>query len=134
MGWTGWRERQSRDPRALKARRALLQAKDRVRASEKAQRDGRPEKAATLLAEAIEHYLCDKLGPEAAGLPFQKTLELLRRRHPDVPDDRLSSLKGLWEELELRRFAPKAGGAKTEQQLADAALGHLQRLEKELHA
>jgi hypothetical protein len=134
VGLSAMREQEARDPRGQRARKALLRAKESIHASERARKGGRHDQAATLLAEAVQHYLYDKLGPDAAGMPFHKALELMHRRHPKIGEERLSSLRGLWDELEGRRFAPRSANQKTEQALADAAMGHLEALDRELRS
>jgi len=134
-GALNWlRSRQARDPFAFRSKTALGRAKAALRESQRAFRKGRPKEGLSLLAQALEGYVSDKLGPEAAGLPFRKTTELLARRHPSLPAESLEGVRGLWEEVQGLQYAPRQGEAGNGRSLAEAAADRLEALDREVRS
>jgi hypothetical protein len=131
LGAAAWDHRRRRalsDPAAARARSALRAAQGRLRQARAA---ADAAQAWTLLADTLAGYLADKLAVPASGLTVKRALELTRVAAASAPAEALEEIRSLWSELDMRRFAPAAGGED-----AAAAAGRLEallaRLEKEV--
>lgn len=129
LSFLQFREHSLADPKAARFRRALKSAQARIRAAQRPQEGAR---AAQLLAEALTHFLADKLDLPASGLTLRGAQDILRRRtslDPGLAD----RVKELWEELDLRRFAPSTPGAgrSEEASLSKELSALLKELEKQ---
>lgn len=118
-----WRRRQAeRDPRAVRRRLALAEAKDKA-----ARAAAEPERAPALLSEALAGYLAARLDQPTSSLTLRKALDGLSGLGASAAS--LESTRGLWTELDARRFAPGGGGA---EDLAGPLVDLLKRLETEV--
>ncbi len=129
FGWTEWKRREGLDPAGARARSARRAAQERLRQARQVAAD--PGASAARLSEAFTGYLADKLGQPASGLTLKRAQELLRQRRPDAPAELLDQVKELWDELDMRRFAPTAAG-ESAVAVADRVDALLERLDKEV--
>ena len=128
LGWTEQKRRSLLDPAGARARAARRAAQARLKQAREA---GDPAVAAARLSEALVGYLADKLGQPASGLTLKRAQELLRQRRPDAAPQTLEQVKELWEDLDMRRFAPTAAGESIVA-VADRIDALVERLDKEV--
>lgn len=118
-----WRRRQAeRDPRAVRRRLALSEAKDKA-----ARAAAEPERAPALLSEALAGYLAARLDQPTSSLTLRKAVDGLGALGAGAAS--IEETRRLWMELDARRFAPGGGGASD---LAGPLVDLLKRLETEV--
>jgi hypothetical protein len=126
-----WRRRAAdSDPRGRRFRDARRRAEERLSAAARLP-DPEAARAAALVDEALAAFVADKLDVPPAGLTLKAALDGLRglKRAPSAPS--LESLRSVWEEAALRRFAP--GGADSDaRRFADEALHVIRALDQEI--
>lgn len=125
------RKMSGEDGEGAQARRALATAKARIKEAHSLAAAGETAKAASILADVLNDYLCAKINCPIGGLTLKRILEQVKAFSPAVTDATLSELEKTWEELELIRFAPSAAAAGGDA-LARKVLDLLSTLEKEL--
>jgi hypothetical protein len=131
VGLVQYREFGLSDPLGARHRRAWKAASNRIKqASQLAASD--PHKSAGLMADALSHYLADKLGQRASGLTLRAAQELLRAKNPGLQPALLERIRELWDELDMRRFAPSQAVNGEQAQVSDSLRQLLEELEKEL--
>jgi len=130
LGWFGYRELGAADPKGRRFRLAYRTACARIKEAGRAKD---PHLAVGLLGETLGQYLADKLDQTASGLTLRQVQQLLRSRRVPVSDPLIERVKVLWDELDLRRFAPAAKGTEEDQaHLARTLKSLLQDLEGEV--
>ena len=136
LSFLQYREQALSDPKAARLRRALKSAQGRLKAAQKLGPQDH-QRAAGLLSEALTHFLADKFDQPASGLTLRQAQELLRRQTSLDPGLAVQ-VRELWEELDLRRFAPaspaKGGKHSEEARLASELAALFKRLDRELEA
>ncbi len=118
----------------LRRKKALATARQTVKTSENLFMQSRLSDAVEILSEALEDYLCDKLGCPLGGKTFRQILALIRGKFPSVPASTLQELEKLRDELEQLRFAPGSTQtiSSTQAPISVRLLELLEKLEKEL--
>lgn len=127
FGFSQYRRIALLDPAGARARGALRAAQLRLAEARRAD----PAQAVAALGEALAGYLAAKLGQPSSGLTAKRALELVRARKPDADAALLERVKDLWDELDMRRFAPSAANHPAED-IAAALSEILQRLDREV--
>jgi len=127
----GIRKMSGEDGDGAQARKAFSAAKGRIKEAQALSASGETAKAASVLADTLNDYLCTKISCPLGGLTLKRILEQVKAFSPSVTDATLSELEKTWEELELVRFAPSAAGTGGDA-LARKVLDLLSILEKEL--
>lgn len=121
------------DERKLRQRKALATARQAVKESETLFSQNKTNEAVGVLSDALDRYLCDKLGCALSGKTFRQTRAMLKEKFPSASASALTDLEALRDELEQIRFAP---GGQTEtdgqQPISARMLSLLELLEKEL--
>ena len=110
---TMYQEREASDPKGRRFRGAMKAAQKRL-ARAAALKSEDPKRAASLLSEALTHYLGDKLDAPASGLTLRRVLELLAAKAPGLGSPEHDEVRDMWEELDLLRFAPADADASAE--------------------
>jgi hypothetical protein len=109
------------DPRGRRARDAYAKAAARLREAEAAAQADARAKAEALVGGALAEFFADKLGRPAAGLTWREA-EGAVKSWPRAPSSStLERLRALWEEADVRRFAPGAAGGDAESFAREAA-------------
>ncbi|MBI5623241.1 MAG: protein BatD [Elusimicrobia bacterium] len=129
LSMTMYQEKLASDPKGRRFRGALKAARKRIHQAQDLKAKD-PKAAAALLSEALTRYLGDKLDAPASGLTLRRVVELLGSKAPGLGRE-LDSVKELWEELDLLRFAPAASHGKGSD-AAERLSSVLERLEKEV--
>ena len=114
------RDRELQDPLRARSRRALSQAKHRMKGSS----------SLGVQSSALSGYIADKLGLAGSGLSLEEAAERLRTQ--GVPEDDLQTLKKLWEEIDRGRFTPVETTDEEKKKTHSQTLALLARLEKRL--
>ena len=122
-GFVNYKTRLLSDPVKRRFREALPAAKSRIEESRRSQ------EPAALLADALANYIADKLNVPAAGLTLKDAVLRLKLKNPLMDETLLKTLKTLWENFEMLRFAPKATG-EADDALAENLLSLLKQLER----
>jgi len=129
--FAGIRKMSGDDGEGAQARKAFSSAKGRIKEAQALSAAGETAKAASVLADTLNDYLCAKISCPLGGLTLKRILEQVKAFSPSVTDATLSELEKTWEELELVRFAPSAAVSGGDA-LARKVLDLLSTLEKEL--
>ncbi|MFA6317882.1 MAG: BatD family protein [Elusimicrobiota bacterium] len=132
LGLTMYQEREASDPKGRRFRGALRAAHKRIRQAEALLQAGDGKAAASMLSEALTHYLGDKLDVPSSGLTVRRALELLSARAPGLAGRGLDPVRQAWEELDLMRFAPSAAPHGKGPDAAARMEALLKTLEKEI--
>ena len=130
LGSLAYRELGAVDPKGRRFRGAYRAARAKI--AEAARAKEAPV-AVALLGDALSQYLADKLDQPASGLTVRQVQQLLRARRVPVSEAVIEQLKTLWDELDLRRFAPAGKEAAEDLALlAQALKSLLEELEGEV--
>jgi hypothetical protein len=124
-----WRRRQGRlhaDRRAYRSRRALKEARQRLRAAADLRAKGEPAQYYAELHRAVIGFIADKLDAAAPGLDRLALAQSLQEK--GVRDEPLALLDALWREADGVRF----GGLPSDEPGRKAALDRAHRLLAEL--
>lgn len=126
-----WRRRADEaDPRGRRRREALARAETRLTAAALLS-PAQAGRAAALAGETIANYVADQLDSPAAGLTLKTALERLKALAPAPSAGTLARLSDVWQEAELRRFAP-GGAAEDGARFAHETSSLLKALDQEL--
>lgn len=120
------------DQALLKFRKAYSSAKTPAGAAQKFFAAGQTAQGAAALSEAMNTYLCGKLGCPLGSLRLKEIEERLKNASAQVRPETIERLDKLWQELELLRFAPSQADGARLKQLPDDMLELFRTLDKEL--
>lgn len=120
------------NPLLFRFRRARSEADRDIAKAEGLLKSGKRREAVSVLYDSFLDYLSDKCGAKISALPMRKALDLIKSRFPSVQDVSLSSIRALWETLELHRYSPGAAGGEGAAELVKKYRRLLMILEKEL--
>jgi len=96
------------DTALLRYRKAYPAAKTRIRDAEAMFSRNQHGAAMALLSDTLSDYLCDKLSCPIGGMTLKKIIETAKSTYPGLKPETLEKLSGIWDELDLLRFAPAA--------------------------
>ena len=129
--FVAWRRRACEaDPRGRRRRAALARGEARLKAAA-ALPSTDSARAAALAGEALAGFVADKLCVPAGGLTLKTALEGLKSLPKPPSADALQRLSTVWQEGDLRRFAPGAAAPHFGRFAAETA-GLLKALDQEL--
>ncbi len=126
-----WRRRRAAsDPSGNRFREALSRAEARLaQASDLA--GGDAARAVALIDDTLADFVADKLDAPAAGLTLKSALDGLKALPQPPSAETIERLRAVWEEADLRRFAPGAVGGDA-RSFAEAARAVLAALDAEV--
>jgi hypothetical protein len=126
-----WRRRKLLgDPAGTRARRAGRDADVRLKRAAASTASGDASGFHLGLKETIVNYLADRWGISAAGLTLLEALRRLEERH--LPAETVKSVREIWEEADLIRYAPAAAASANAEQRLDEARSLIRELERKL--
>jgi hypothetical protein len=115
-----WRRRTAEaDPRGRRFRAALSRAEAGLTAAA-ALPETEAARAVALVDDALAGFVADKLDAPAAGLTLKSALDGLKTLPTPPSAATLERLRAVWEEADLRRFAPGAEGGDARKFAEDA--------------
>ncbi|NLH51209.1 MAG: protein BatD, partial [Myxococcales bacterium] len=120
------------DRRTYRSRRAMKEAKARLKAAQELMADADPTRFHAELHRAVIGFVADKLDAAAPGLDRAALLSSLRAK--GAPPEPLEWLDQLWREADAVRFGGLATDAGTRQAALDKARRLLERLGEELES
>lgn len=128
-----WRRRAAgADPRGRRFREALARAEAGLTAAASLP-EAEAARAVALIDDALAGFVADKLDRPAAGLTLKSALDGLKGLRTPPSPAVLERLSTVWEEADLRRFAPGAAGGDAKR-FAEDARAVLAALDAEVRA
>jgi hypothetical protein len=127
-----YREKLASDPSGTRLRNARPKAERAIARARRAL-PGDPERCVELLSGALAAFLADKLDCPPSSLTGRLARLRIQERFPAVPEASLERLRSLFDEIELRRFAPAdPKGDGDAGRLAEGVLGLVRALDEEM--
>lgn len=124
------KERDLKNPEGARSRKALTQARERLKKARQHLQDSDPNLYLRTVSSAVAGYVADKLGVSKTGLALDDAARELEGRRVDQKN--IQGLRELWEIADRGRFAPIAMTNTERQALYQRALSLITQIEEQI--